>query len=180
MSAGGNMDSTRSKKQSRVGGCGCLLLILAFGYLVVGVILRPIMPDAVHGVIDGVFDALLCGPDEQYQQDPFLRGAMRWHIVGEGDAWCETAAGQRRDISWAEFNVAIVLFVVPVTVGAVLAARGLGNVSSGKPVGVPSTANNQSSLSDKLRELDEAYRNGLITQMEYEQTREGMLKGMEE
>jgi hypothetical protein len=180
MCAGGNVDSNRSKRQLRSGGCGCLLLILAFGYLAVGVILRPIMPDAVHGVLDGIFDALLCGPDEQYQQDPFLRGAMRRHIVGEGDTWCENAIGERRDISWAEFNVAIVLFVAPVTVGAVLAARGLPDMAGKQPTRVSSyAADNKSSLSDKLRELDEAYRDGLITQAEYEQTREGILKGME-
>jgi hypothetical protein len=163
----------RSKQKSWLGGCGCLLLILGFGYLVVGVILRPIMPDAVHGVIDGVFDTLLCGPDEQYQQDPFLRGTMRRNIVGEGDSWCENAAGQQRDVSWAEFNVAIVLFVVPAAVGAVLAARGLASVPSRRKV--PSVGAERT-LSDRLRELDEAYQNGLITQAEYERAREGLLE----
>jgi hypothetical protein len=153
-----------------------LLLIFAFGYLAVGIIFRPLMPDFIHSVIDGVYDLTLCGPDERYEQDPFLRGAMRRNMVGEGDAYCVNERGEQRDISYSEFNLAIVLFVIPAALGAVLAARGLATVPGRPPRRTQGTVD--SNLSTKLRELQDAYDQGLITKEEFDSTRKNLLENL--
>jgi Short C-terminal domain len=165
--------SKRSSLWQRVGG---FLLIFAFVYLVVGVIFRPIMPAPVHMLLDGVFDALLCGPDEEYQQDPFLRGTMRRNIVGAGDAWCLNPQGVKRDISYSEFNVAVALFVFPLLVGFILIIANIPTPSRARSR--PSGAGND--LSARLQELKAAYDKGLITSEEYETTRQNILKQMEQ
>jgi hypothetical protein len=166
-----------SRRQSLPGGCGCLLLIFAFGFLVAGVILRPIMPNFVHSMIDGMYDIVLCSPDERYEQDPFLRGAMRRNIVGEGDAYCINERGERRDISYSEFNLAIALFVIPAGIDAVLAAKGSAAVPR-RPQRSAAEAPG-SSLSAKLRELQDAYDQGLITKKEFDSTRQNLLNNIE-
>lgn len=167
--------SKRSAFWPRLGG---FLLIFAFIYLVVGVIFRPIMPAPVHMLLDGVFDMLLCGPDEEYQQDSSLRGALRRNTVGTGDAWCLNAQGVKRDISYSEFNVAVVLFVLPLLLGFFLLFVGIS-----APLGRASSSGIQggsSDLSRRLEELKHAYEKGLITHDEYELTRRNILKQMEQ
>lgn len=159
-------------------GAGIVLLAFAAVFLVTGVILRPLMPSFVHAVIDGVYDGLLCGSDEVYQQAPILRGALRRNIVGMGDAWCENAAGQRRDISYSELNVAIALFTVPAVVGMFLLVRGASKLT---PASTSSafTSSVGGDLSSRLQELQNAYDKGLITEVEYQQTRANLLRQME-
>lgn len=158
-------------------GVGISLLIFAAVYLVVGVIFRPLMPSFVHTVIDGVYDGLLCGPDERYQQDPILRGALRRNVVGNGDAWCEGAGGQQRDISYSEFNLAIALFAIPAVVGMFLLMRGA--VKSTASISSAFKSSVGGDLSARLQELQNAYDKGLITEAEYQQTRSNLLKQME-
>lgn len=158
-------------------GVGISLLIFAAVFLVVGVIFRPLMPPVVHAIIDGVYDALLCGADEQYHQDPLLRGALRRNIVGNGDAWCENAAGQRRDISFSEFNVAVALFALPAVVGMVLLFRGAAKSVTASPSSV-FKGSIGGDLSSRLQELQNAYDKGLITEAEYQQTRANLLRQM--
>lgn len=156
---------------------GGLLLALASVYLLLGVILRPIVPPPVHAVLDGVYDALLCGPDETYQQDPFLRGALRRNTVSTGDAWCLSTGGVKRDISYSEFNVAIALFLVPLLLGFSLLMVGIAGSSFGTPR--QRTQTGRSDLSTRLTELKAAFDQGLITRDEYEVTRQNILKQME-
>ncbi len=159
-------------------GAGIVLLAFAAVFLVVGIILRPVMPSFVHAVIDGVYDGLLCGADETYRQDPFLRGALRRNIVGNGDAWCEDSAGQRRDISYSELNVAIALFTLPAVGGMFLLIRGAANLPV-KSSSSTFTSSVGGDLSSRLQELQNAYDKGLITGAEYQQTRANLLKQME-
>jgi hypothetical protein len=160
-------------------GIGISLLFVAVVYLVTGVILRPIMPPFVHSVLDGIYNGLLCGPGEHYQQDPLLRGAMRRNIVGEGDSWCENANGEMRDISFSEFNVAIALFVIPLILGSVFVARSTPNLSRSSPKSSVFRSNAGADLSSRLQELQTAYDKGLISQEEYNQTRANLLKQLE-
>ncbi|MCA0457593.1 MAG: SHOCT domain-containing protein [Chloroflexi bacterium] len=160
-------------------GFGISLLAIAFVYLVVGVILRPLMPSAVHRVLDGVYDTLLCGTDEDYHQNPILRGALRRNIVGTGDAWCEDVSGQRRDISYSEFNVAIALFVIPLLAGMFFILTGAGNLPAASRPPSVFTSSAGGDLSSRLTELKSAYDKGLISQEEYEQTRANLLRQLE-
>lgn len=160
-------------------GLGIILLLFSAVYLVTGVILRPVMPPVVQTVLDGIYDGLLCGSDEHYQQDPILRGALRRNIVSEGDSWCENARGEKRDISFSEFNHAIALFVVPMVVGSLLLGKTVVNSThtSAKSTVFRSAAGGN--LSSRLEELQSAYDKGLITDAEYNQTRANLLKQME-
>ena len=160
-------------------GIGFSLLLFAVIYLITGVILRPIMPPFVQSVVDGVYGGLLCGPGEHYQQDPFLRGALRRNIVSEGDSWCETATGQKRDISFSEFNVAIALFVIPLVLGSVLVGPNTPNLSRSSPKSSVFKTNSGADLSSRLQELQTAYDKGLISQEEFNQTRANLLKQLE-
>lgn len=160
-------------------GLGIILLLFSAVYLVTGVILRPVMPPVVQTVLDGIYDGLLCAPDENYQQDPFLRGALRRNIVSEGDSWCENAGGEKRDISYSEFNLAVALFVLPMLVGSLLLGKSVLNSThtSAKSTVFQSPAGGN--LSSRLQELQSAYDKGLITDAEYNQTRANILKQME-
>lgn len=159
-------------------GIGISLLLVAVVYLVTGVIFRPIMPSPIQSVYDGIYNGLLCSPGEHYQQDPFLRGALRRNTVSEGDSWCENTRGEKRDISYSEFNVAIALFLIPLILGA-------GFVAYATPMrwaaGSSSVFKSQAGgdLSSRLQELQRAYEKGLISQEEYNQTRANLLKQME-
>ncbi|MEZ4669950.1 MAG: SHOCT domain-containing protein [Anaerolineae bacterium] len=154
---------------------GGLLLLFAFAYLLVGVILRPVMPAPFPALIDSMYDTLLCGPDEEYQQDPFLRGGFRRNIVGEGDAWCLNAQGVKRDISYSEFNVAIALFVVPLIAGFIIVIAAVPTPSRSSVF----RSSVGGDLSARLEELQAAYDKGLISSEEYEITRQNILKQME-
>ena len=156
-------------------GLGISLLLVAAVYLVTGVIFRPIMPAPIQNVYDGIYNGLLCGSGEHYQQNPFLRGAMRRNIVGEGDAWCENARGEKRDISFSEFNVAIALFTIPLISGSVLLWRSTPQTMKGAAF----TSSVGGDLTSRLQELQNAYDKGLISQEEYSQTRANILKQME-
>ena len=160
-------------------GLGIILLLFSAIYLVTGVILRPIMPPVIQNVYDSIYGGLLCGSDEHYQQDPFLRGALRRNTVSKGDSWCENARGEKRDISYSEFNVAIALFVVPMLVGSLMLAKTALNSthSSARSTVFRSAAGGD--LSTRLQELQTAYDKGLITQAEYIQTRAKILEQME-
>jgi len=160
-------------------GIAISLLLVAVIYLVTGVIFRPIMPPFAQNIYDGIYGGLLCGRDEHYQQDPFLRGALRRNTVSEGDSWCQNARGEKRDISYSEFNVAIALFVIPLIGGALLLGYASPNImrSSASTSVFKSAAGGD--LSSRLQELQTAYEKGLLTQEEYNQTRANLLKQME-
>lgn len=160
-------------------GLGFSFLVVAVIYLITGLIFRPIMPPFVQNVLDSVYGGLLCGPGEHYQQDPFLRGAMRRNIVSNGDSWCENARGEKRDISFSEFNVALALFLIPLVVGALLVGWSTPIIT--RSAAAPSVFKSDAGgdLSSRLEELQAAYEKGLITQEEYTQTRANLLKQME-
>lgn len=159
-------------------GIGISLLLVATLYLVTGVILRPVMPPVIQSVYDGIYNGLLCGSGEHYQQDPFLRGALRRNIVGEGDSWCENARGEKRDISFSEFNVAIALFVIPMLLGFGMVGYATPSFRRSRSSAVfKSSAGGD--LSSRLQELQAAYEKGLISQDEYNRTRANLLRQME-
>lgn len=160
-------------------GIAIALLLFAVVYLVTGVIFRPIMPPPVQNILDGIYNGLLCGPGEHYQQDPFLRGALRRNIVSDGDSWCENTAGEKRDISFSEFNVAIALFLTPAVGGALLLGYATPNIMRSSTSRSVFKSGVGGDLSSRLQELQAAYEKGLISQEEYNQTRANLLKQME-
>ena len=160
-------------------GFGISLLLVAVVYLITGVIFRPVMPPVVQSLYDGIYGGLLCGRDEHYQQDPFLRGALRRNTVGEGDSWCQNARDEKRDISYSEFNVAIALFLIPLIGGALLLGYATPNLMRSSTSTSVFKSSAGGDLSSRLQELQLAYEKGLITQEEYDQTRANLLKQME-
>ncbi|MBN1967396.1 MAG: SHOCT domain-containing protein, partial [Anaerolineae bacterium] len=141
---------------------------------------------------------LLCDSGEQAVQESRTQSDLRG-TVHSVELYCESEDGARRDVSGGLFVLGAIGFSVPFVGGLLLSMVSLGGIARRKtrqmmqdpqaalaqlgiaatpstPRGVPGMAAS-GTLADKLRQLEQARDQGLITVEEYERARQGLLNG---
>lgn len=174
-------------------GLGCFLEILSMVALFMLVVLPviPLFEDTEF--FDNMLQPLLC-PDgeisrEQYQYTDYEGTSYSMNV------YCETDDGEK-DVTGTWIAIGIASFLIPFLIGLFLlifsanrgmrgmmsapSLQGYDSYSMGSPVNIGSPMgekmkNQPKSLSEKLQELEEAKRQGLISESEYQQMRQDIL-----
>jgi hypothetical protein len=178
---------------------GCLLETLSMIALFMLVVL-PVLPFFEDSeFFDNLLKPVLC-PDgdirrEQYQTTDSEGTGYNMNV------YCEDNEGDEVDITWQWFSIGVGGFLIPFLIGlfmmiggfnkgmrgmmgSVPGIQGYDSYSSGLPANFgasfssPMQANAAGkTLSQKLQELEDAKRQGLINELEYQKAREEILNG---
>src|SRR5215207_7814918 len=100
-------------------GFGCLLMIVAMILLIV-IIVVPVLPFTADNVsIDTLLSRIFCQPGEQLTRDQYTTADSE----GKGysmNAYCDSAAGQRTDVTAKWFIYGGAAFLIPFLIGLAL------------------------------------------------------------
>lgn len=172
---------------SRLGcGLGVLLMGLAMVALF-GLVVLPVVP-ATEGntTIDRALGLVLCRSGETLARDLYSRPATGGGVQFSMTVDCIGLDGVTRNVTGLWTAVSMAAFVLPFLLGLTLAIfsfvagvlRGGGatvvTVPTSTPGGMPGTGG---SLAARLQELEEARKQGLITDAEYERMRREIVGG---
>lgn len=182
-----------------MGRLGCLLMIIGMATLMVLVVL-PVLPFTETDTnIDRLLGGFLC-PDGQFVRDLYQTSYRPGSTTFSMEVFCQQGE-ERTDITGNWILLSLVGFTVPFLLGLFLfisgvsrsATRSLKSVSTGmttifteKGQGrtiqldwiapqMPYTQN-QATLAERLKQLEDARSQGLISEEEYEQIRKDILQ----
>lgn len=166
-------------------------MFLSF-FALCGIIVIPVLPPFEESAeIDGYLTPLLCQPEETILRDQYSGPSREGGTSYSMDVYCIDKDGDRRDETgrWALLGGGA--FTIPFLIGLVLliggANRNTGNatptlIANGTPVnfGTPASFGTQApsagrSLSERLKQIDDARNQGLITAEEYDRLRKEIL-----
>jgi hypothetical protein len=174
---------------------GCLLEIISMVALFFLVVL-PVIPFFEDSdFFDNMLQPVLC-PDgeirrEQYQTEDYDGTGYSMNV------YCEDSEGDETDVTGAWIGIGIAAFTIPFLIGLFMMISGfnkgvrgmMGNMptvqgynpmNSLASFGVnptPTQAGGNKTMAQKLQELEEAKRQGLINELEYQKAREDILNG---
>jgi hypothetical protein len=177
---------------------GCLLetlsMIALFLLIVLPVI--PLFEDSEF--FDNILKPVVC-PDGEIRREQY----QTTDSEGTGynmNVYCEDNEGDEVDVTMQWFGIGIAAFLIPFLIGLFMMITGFNKgvrgmmggmpqvqgydgyesygtpASFGSPMGAKPTSQAKS-LTEKLQELEDAKRQGLINEVEYQQMREEILNG---
>lgn len=180
---------------------GCLLEMISMVALFMLVVL-PVLPFFEDSeFFDNMLKPVLC-PDgdirrEQYQTYDDDDGTGYSMSV-----YCEDSEGDETDVTGAWIGIGIATFIIPFLIGLFMMINGFNKGMRGLTGGIPSvqgyspndisssfgttvssfgaampTSSAGKTMSQKLKELDDAKAQGLINELEYQKAREEILNG---
>ncbi|MFN8371879.1 MAG: SHOCT domain-containing protein [Anaerolineae bacterium] len=169
---------------------GCLLMIVAMVALC-GLVVIPVLPPfAENETIDNLLAPLICQPEETIERDQYST-RDREGTSYSMNVYCVDKDGDRRDETGRWFLFSLGGFLAPFLIGLFMliggANRGMRQFSTGdggttlSPTGVPinyvgtPSPKAGQSLSERLKQLDEARNQGLISADEYDRMRKEIL-----
>ncbi len=168
---------------------GCLLMILSMLALC-GIIVIPVLPPFEESAeIDGYLLPLLCQPDENIERDQYSGPGSRGGTSYSMDVYCIDKDGERRDETGRWGLIGGGAFVLPFLLGLVMLIGGLNRNArlttstltvypSGSQVNLGGSSfpsGEGLSLSERLKQLQDARDAGLVTVEEYERLRQEIL-----
>ena len=176
---------------------GCLLIILAVvGLLVIVVVpVLPFLNDSPQ--VDSFMQPLLCQPGETVRREQYsyrdyegTSYSMNVYCIGDDEV--------ERDVSARWFIMGAVAFTVPFLIGlfmfiygvnrytknrvATLTTASIGNIDWGSGVMSANTGSSgaKPTLTQRLKELQDARDAGLITAIEFDRARQQILDSMDD
>jgi len=166
---------------------GCLLVILAMVGLCVIVVI-PVMPFLENSeTIDVILQPIFCEPSEKIERDQYATSANRGGTTFTIAVYCVSQEGSRRDVIDRWTLIGLGAFLVPFLIGLFAFIAGVGRnsrqgaavpssaiVVGGMPGTIPASSSS-ASLTQRLKEIQEARDAGLITAEEYERLRQEVL-----
>jgi hypothetical protein len=175
-------------------GCfGCLLIVIAVVGLC-GLVVIPVLPPfAENETIDGLLTPLVCQSGETILRDQYSGPSRDGGTSYSMDVYCIDKEGERRDETERWVLLSMAIFTAPFLLGLFMiiggASRGaakmatsvMSNTStpfagmSTTSYVMPTQQPQGGSLSERLKQLDDARNQGLITADEYDQMRKKIL-----
>jgi hypothetical protein len=166
---------------------GCLLVILSLVGLGV-IIVVPVLPflnDTPQ--IDQYLQPLLCQPGETIQREQYStrdRDGTSYSM----DVYCISEDRTRRDVTLTWGLMGMGIFVVPFLIGLAALIIGLQRSQSGSETvsmsggtwSAPAGGGSKPTLTQRLKELQDARDAGLISGMEYDRVRQQILDSMDD
>lgn len=158
---------------------GCLLMMVAMIGLCVLVVL-PVLPFLERrGPIDRILEPVLCAPGETIERDPYTTAGSRGGTTFTMSVYCLDANEGRRDATDRWIFISMGAFLVPFLVGLfalIAGAQRNARVVTSSPYAVTIEQPTASrSLTQRLKELQEARDAGLLTADEYDRLRREVL-----
>ena len=169
---------------------GCLLIILS----VVGmcaIIVIPVLPFLDDSeTIDGMLQPLFCEPGEKIERDQYTTPGSRGGTAFTMAVYCVSQESSRRDVTDRWTLIGMGAFLVPFLIGLFAFIAGIGRnarrgaVVPSSPIivggqmlsgSIPPNSSSGASLTQRLKELQEARDAGLISAEEYERLRQEVL-----
>jgi hypothetical protein len=169
---------------------GCLLIILS----VVGlcaIIVIPVLPFLDDSeTIDGMLEPLFCEPGEKIERDQYTTSSNRGGTTFTMAVYCVSQESGRRDVTDRWTLIGMGAFLVPFLIGLFAFIAGVGRNArqraavSSSPIivggqmlsgSMPPSSSSGASLTQRLKEIQEARNAGLITAEEYERLRQEVL-----
>jgi hypothetical protein len=172
---------------------GCLLEIISMVALFVLVVL-PVIPFFEDSdFFDNMLKPILC-PDgeirrEQYQTEDYEGTGYSMNV------YCEDSEGDETDVTGLWIGIGVAAFLVPFLIGLFMMITGFNKGVKGLMGGMPSvqgyspmnslasfgapmqTGAGAKTMAQKLQELEDAKRQGLINELEYQKASEEILNG---
>lgn len=170
---------------------GCLLQIFSMVALCVLVGL-PVLPfTADNAMLDSVLQPLLCGAGETLRRDQYSTSYRPGEVRFSMEVYCVDGDNRERDATGQWIGLSIIAFTAPFMIGILLfifglfrtarrsadrltagLSQGLGaaGLNASPAQGIVGAANNPT-LTQRLKELQEARDAGLITEDEFQQKR---------
>ncbi|MCL4877996.1 MAG: hypothetical protein KJ064_15165 [Anaerolineae bacterium] len=169
-------------------GCGCLLMIFSMVVLF-GVTVIPVIPAFEDNqTIDDLLQPLMCQSGETIQRDQYSRSDTRGTSYSM-EVYCVKNNELKRDVTNRWIMVGVVGFVAPFLIGLFSflvgvirgAAKLTGQVvsplitSPGVMVTTVGKGGASMPLADRLKQVEDAHRAGLISLDEYERMRQEIM-----
>lgn len=161
-------------------GCGCLSFITGLGLLFLVIALPSMVTES--SLINQTMGAIFCGDSDAYINESYTASArggsgIRWVL----DAQCRRPDNRVEDITSAQETTGFALFLGCLIVGFIAFMVIPTDVTASKAKlaeYADKTSTHEQNLAERLRQLDESYQAGLITQDEYDDTRKRLLENL--
>ncbi|MBL8165207.1 MAG: SHOCT domain-containing protein [Anaerolineae bacterium] len=177
---------------------GCLLLILGMVALC-GLVVLPVLPfTADTQAIDAALQPLLCNSGETLRRDLYSSSYRPGETSFSMDVTCLDSDNRERDVTGQWMLLSAVAFTAPFLIGLTLFIVGVSRATRRSlvasttdfnqvlkatgfnmpPAQTPVRTTNNPTLTQRLKELQEARDVGLITEQEFQQKRKELLDKM--
>lgn len=160
---------------------GVLLIFLAMSALCVLVVI-PVIPSFEDiTLIDETLQTVLCQSGEKIERELYESTTSDGGTGYSMDVSCIDVEQRKRDVTGNWIIISVLAFLVPFLMGIGLVSLGANRTSRAytEPADdfgflqpQPEQPTHKPSFSSKLKELENAYQQGLITQEEYQSTRQ--------
>lgn len=177
---------------------GCLLEIISMIALFILVVL-PVLPLFENSeFFDNILKPVIC-PDGEIRREQYQTYDDDDGTGYNMNVYCEDSEGDEVDVTWQWFGIGVGAFLIPFLIGLPMTIIGFNKGVKGMMGGMPQVStdglegygtpasfgmpmdekpkNQAKSLTEKLQELEDAKRQGLITELEYQQMRDDILNG---
>ena len=176
---------------------GCFMIVLAIAALMVIIVLPVIPPLGDNTTIDQFLQPLICQPGETIQRDLYSQSTYDGTSFSM-DVYCVDQEGAQRDETGRWTLVGAAGFVLPFLIGLFAVISGsnrnaakqvaqmtaslnaAGVAPTRQPWATSSEPPHPATLTQRLKELQDAHEAGLLTALEYERTRQKILDSLDD
>lgn len=170
---------------------GCWASVVLFLLSGVALIVTVVLPaaDALESIpgLTPLLQTLLCSPDETLDVEPVSTGMRGFGTVFSADLSCVNPSGAQRSVTDSLTLIGIGAFLIPFFLGMFALMKGTAKPSQNqvtstndpikRTVTVTSIATPaRDTLTTRLAELEDAYRNQQITEEEHQTMRQKLLE----
>ena len=178
---------------------GCLLEIISMIALFMLVVLPVIPLFEKSEFFDNILKPVIC-PDGEIRREQYQTYDDDDGTGYNMNVYCEDSEGDEVDVTWQWFGIGVAAFLVPFLIGLPMTIIGFNKGVRGMMGGMPyvqpydgleghgapvnfgapmgeKPKNQPKTMSEKLQELEDAKRQGLINETEYQQMRDDILNG---